>query len=303
MKKKLLLGLFLLIIFVLLFKFPLGDEFEDFCCRIHFFCESILDISKVLRFFLFPFLLSLLFLYLFRKHKNDYHVLIQCILWVLIGTATFFAIQGAFWVFPSLSKIDGLPILGGLLGVLILGEEWFSISLILLFFAFLFLAFGKLESKRSRLESPLIGIFLFSVIVALVVWFFNSGYKVPKEVQCEEIRPSKEIKEEDLVFNDFEISGCCGRYSYHTRFQPKENGRLYIKAFEVESNDRLSEEYITEWSKAEVKDTATTLYSGSFNIYEGVGRQYCARIELWYKPDNGKESKIAQKNYIVEGKD
>ena len=92
-------------------------------------------------------------------------------------------------------------------------------------------------------------------------------------------------------------------YNYYTNYQPKELGSFFIKAFEITSNDRLSEERMTNRSQILVENLNRQVYSGEFTIYEGSwGDKYGARIELWYKPANGNsEYKITQKNYIIEG--
>ena len=132
--------------------------------------------------------------------------------------------------------------------------------------------------------------------------FFNARYKIPEDIKCEELS-NREIKESELNSNDFKLEGCCGYHTYYASFKPKEKGYLYIKAYEITTNERLSEEYINDWSKVFIEDLGQKFYSGNFTIYEGIGDRYCARIELWYKPNNGKEYMVKQKNYIVEGKD
>ncbi|MBS7788309.1 hypothetical protein KIH23_13455 [Flavobacterium sp. CYK-55] len=104
--------------------------------------------------------------------------------------------------------------------------------------------------------------------------------------------------------NDFALASISqpGIYNYYTNYKPNQKGMFFIKAYEITSNDRLSGNRMTERSKIVVNDFGKNLYSGEFTIYEGSwGDKYGARIELWYKPQNGKEYKLIQKNYIVEG--
>lgn len=140
MSKKLVLALFVLLIFTLLFKFPLGDKFSNLLCLLNLFDNSA-AIARFLGIFLFPFLLSLFFLYCLLKHKDVFFIATKWILLLIIASAIFFAFHGLFWAVPSLG--DNFPILGGLFGVLILGETYFSVSLLLLFITLLFFAFGK----------------------------------------------------------------------------------------------------------------------------------------------------------------
>jgi len=111
--------------------------------------------------------------------------------------------------------------------------------------------------------------------------------------------------DEEIKNHDFVLSSCYqpGIYCYYTNHKPKEIGSFYIKAFEINSNDKLSEERIKMNSKIKVKNLESELYSGEFTIYEGSwGDKYGARIELWFAPSDGKKDyKITERNYIVEG--
>ncbi|KFF01719.1 hypothetical protein [Chryseobacterium luteum] len=151
MSKKLIFGLWILWTFVVLFKFPLREEFEDFLysygSKIEYFRDNTIHISLFLGVFLFPFLLSLLFLYYFIKYKNNYKDIAKWCLRVIIIIAVVFAFHGLFWAVPSLG--DNLPILGGLFGVLILSETYFSVSLLLLFITLFFFAFGKKDIPKN----------------------------------------------------------------------------------------------------------------------------------------------------------
>ena len=41
---------------------------------------------------------------------------------------------------------------------------------------------------------------------------------------------------------------------------------------------------------------------GHFTVYEGDwGHPYAARFELWFRNENGHETKLAKKNYKIEG--
>lgn len=133
--------------------------------------------------------------------------------------------------------------------------------------------------------------------------FYGADKTIPKNIKFE-TPVDKEITAQDLKLNDFRLAEISqpGIYNFYTNQQPKEAGYFYIRAFEITSNDRLSEERINERSKIVVGKPSETIYTGQFTIYEGSwGDKYGARIELWYKPNNDKEYKVNQKNYIVEG--
>ena len=132
--------------------------------------------------------------------------------------------------------------------------------------------------------------------------FYGADKEIPKNAKCEKplYNEEKEIK---LNLNDFNLRGGYGHYEYDVNFQPKEKGYLYIKAYEITSNDRISESYLNdEYAQIKIEDLTKSIHSGKFTIYQGnMGNQYCTRMELWYKPNKKKEYKVKQKNYIVEG--
>ncbi|UUV21063.1 hypothetical protein [Paenimyroides aestuarii] len=147
--------------------------------------------------------------------------------------------------------------------------------------------------------------FLFSTYIAIYNPDFYGAYKtIPKDIQIYE-PISKELSNLTLIENDLILqqSHQPGIYNYYTTFNPKEAGTLYIKAFEITSNDRLSEERINMSSSINIEKIESKIYSGEFTIYEGSwGDKYGARIELWFKvKDNNVQYKITEKNYIVEG--
>lgn len=133
--------------------------------------------------------------------------------------------------------------------------------------------------------------------------FYGADKTIPKNIKFE-IPVDKELTEKDLKQNDFRLAEISqpGIYNFYTNHQPKVAGYFFIKAFEITSNERLSAEQINERSKITVEKPKAQMHSGDFTIYEGSwGDKYGARIELWYKPNNDKEYKVNQKNYIVEG--
>jgi len=110
----------------------------------------------------------------------------------------------------------------------------------------------------------------------------------------------KEFEKYDLILSSAMQPGI---YNYYTDKELTELGNFYIKAFEITSNDKLSEDIIKIRSKVKVVNLEPTIYSGEFTIYEGSwGDKYGARIELWFEPLKGKaDYKIAERNYIIEG--
>ena len=133
--------------------------------------------------------------------------------------------------------------------------------------------------------------------------YYGANKTIPKNIKFE--KPlERELSAKDLQLNDLKLTAISqpGIYQYYTNYQPKELGAFYIKVYEITSNDRLSEDRLTERSRIIVENLSNKVHSGEFTIYEGSwGDQYGARIELWYEPENGKTYKITDRNYIVEG--
>lgn len=134
--------------------------------------------------------------------------------------------------------------------------------------------------------------------------FYGAHKVIPNNIEIskplDSIPENKEFETKDLVLSH---SSQPGIYNFYTNIKPKELGGFYIKAFEITSNDILSEDRIKNQSKIKVSSLEPKFYSGEFTIYEGSwGDKYAARIELWYEPQNKqKDYKITERNYIVEG--
>ena len=134
--------------------------------------------------------------------------------------------------------------------------------------------------------------------------YYGANKEMPTDIEISEPL-EREPTKEDFENSDLIISALFqpGIYSFYTDYKPKEPGYFYIKAFEVTSNERLSQERMDENSRITVTDLTKEFYEGEFTIYEGSwGDKYAGRIELWFKPSNKEEEyKVAEKNYIVEG--
>lgn len=152
----------------------------------------------------------------------------------------------------------------------------------------------------------LITVFLFFSVSIYLSFsppdFYGAQKTIPKNIKFE-TPIDRELTKKDLKEKDFRLAQISqpGIYNFYTTHHPKETGYFYIKAFEITSNDRLSEDRINVRSKVPVENPLKT-YSGEFTIYEGSwGDKYGARIELWFKPKSKPEYKVTEKNYIIEG--
>lgn len=98
-----------------------------------------------------------------------------------------------------------------------------------------------------------------------------------------------------------------GLYEYDFWVDKIDSGIIYLKAFEVTQEYRLSEEDLIEKSLIHVYNPTDSIArfgtTKHFTIYEGDwGKPYAARFELWYKSENSDtEKKILEKVYKIEG--
>lgn len=134
--------------------------------------------------------------------------------------------------------------------------------------------------------------------------YYGANKEIPKDIEIYEPMESEptenDFGEFDLILTSSYAQP--GIYSYFTNYKPTEKGSFYTKAFEITSNDHLSADRMKNKSEIIVENLEAKLRYGEFTIYEGSwGDKYGARIELWFKPLNGNEYKITQRNYIVEG--
>ena len=214
------------------------------------------------------------------------------------------------WWIPILAYL--IPILIYFLANLLKKDEIIDIALVALLINIIgniISSIIQIINKKWYLIFPQIIASIFIIYYFFIISifsppdFYGANRTIPKNMKFEK-QLEREVSNSDLKTNDFKLSSISqpGIYQYYTNYNPKESGYFYIKAFEITSNERLSEDRMNERSKIIVKTPKDSLYSGEFTIYEGSwGDKYGARIELWFKPNNKKELKINQKNYIVEG--
>ncbi len=138
--------------------------------------------------------------------------------------------------------------------------------------------------------------------------FFTDELELPKNINLN--LPSnysekgKKIHPEitfDLI-NSFQP----GLYEYNFTTEKIDSGYIYLKAFEITKNIRLSKEELDRDSKILVFNGTDSLKtfstSNHFTIYEGDwDKPYGARFEIWYKKKNGEEQKLTEKNYKIIG--
>lgn len=143
---------------------------------------------------------------------------------------------------------------------------------------------------------------------------FADSLKIPANIEIQEPKGNGWDDRPDSIFQidgkelDFELYNSFqpGLYQYDLWIGKIESGTVYLKAYEITQNDRLSRNSLTERSSIRVGNPTDEIKrfgtQENFTIYEGdFGQPYAARFEVWYKPDKGKQRKLTEKNYKIEG--
>ena len=96
-------------------------------------------------------------------------------------------------------------------------------------------------------------------------------------------------------------------YDFYMWHKPSEKGELFIKAYELTKNTRLSEWKLNNRTKNKISELSNEykLYEGRTVIDEGTFENfYPTRFELWFKSESsGIEKKLTEKNYVIDGWD
>lgn len=98
-----------------------------------------------------------------------------------------------------------------------------------------------------------------------------------------------------------------GIYNVYAWINPGKEGYIYLKVFNADTNERLSEESISESSEEYIgwsDDPSVLFFSHSLiTIYEGDWEDfYDAKFELWFHPEDGSaEAKLLETTFKVCG--
>lgn len=167
----------------------------------------------------------------------------------------------------------------------------------------------QIVNRKWYLIFPQLGLaaFLFYYVGIIFVYsppdYYGAHKEIPENIDfsnpLDSLPTDKEFELHDFILiNNFQP----GLYIYYTDYFPTKLGYFYVKAFEINSNDKLSEERMKIRSKIIVENLEPQRRKGEFTIYEGDwGDKYGSRIELWYQPLNGQEYKVEARNFIIEG--
>jgi hypothetical protein len=97
-----------------------------------------------------------------------------------------------------------------------------------------------------------------------------------------------------------------GIYRIKAGLRTKEKGTVYIKAYNVATNERLSAQRMTPRTTRELgwseNGTAIFPYESELTVYEGDwANEYKARFEIWFRSTAGTEIKLMEKERIING--
>jgi hypothetical protein len=212
-----------------------------------------------------------------------------------------------------------IPIVGNLIavGIFVMGtvfkRDWIiDLALIVLYLSIILTIISsivQLVNRKWYFIFPQLGVAAFLFYYTTIIFtysppdYYGANKEIPKNIDFLEPLDSAPTTR-DFEINDLILTngGQPGIYKYYTDYKTKETGYFYIKAFEITSNYRLSDERMKEMSKIRIDNLKSQQVDGEFTIYEGDwGDKYGSRIELWFQPSKGREFKIEEKNYIIEG--
>jgi hypothetical protein len=137
---------------------------------------------------------------------------------------------------------------------------------------------------------------------------YADNLKIPHNLKLEIPKKYRDSDSQFKESTDFNLYNSFqpGIYTYDVSINKTGKGKVFLKAFELTQNDPLSVENLKLDSAIPIKANDTITYyrlKGDFTIHEGDWeRPYAARFELWFRDDEtGKETKLAQKFYKIEG--
>jgi hypothetical protein len=208
-------------------------------------------------------------------------------------------------------------------------HELIDYAFYFLLLGYLMLIFSTVYQLRQRkwlyvvlnisiLGLGIVGWVALSVIQFWIGQFVSDRYAdnliIPDDIEINDPIESKWNAKNDSVSVvkkqefDFEVYQGFqpGLYKFDVWIGRIDSGIVYLKAYEITQNDRLSKESLTKGSSIRVGNINNKIKrfktQGHFTIYEGdFGQPYAARFEVWYLPDKGGERKLAEKNYKIEG--
>ncbi len=183
--------------------------------------------------------------------------------------------------------------------------------------------------KRMWVKGILsIGALISGTIVASIIFFILSttinmidgdhwadDLYIPQNIQIENPVNGSSYYRSDSILNlnksktDLVLynSSQPGIYQYDFWTGRIEKGNIYLKIFEITTNEQLSSEEVKLKTPVFIENKSDTITRFSltkdFTIYEGDwGKYYAARVEVWFiSATDEEESKLFQKNFKIQG--
>ena len=140
---------------------------------------------------------------------------------------------------------------------------------------------------------------------------FGVDHPIPQGLVCNDVLPEDSILAEEPSPTDtaswLQIyrGSQGGIYEYTLYAPPLPAGEVYLRCYEVTENVPLSPRRLRKASRVTVpatKSSSRIVNRQKFTIYEGDwGDYYAVRVEVWHCPKGGKERKLVEKIYAMEG--
>jgi hypothetical protein len=129
-----------------------------------------------------------------------------------------------------------------------------------------------------------------------------------EEIETTGISPVKEFYPSQSNAPYFEIEDGMqpGIYVVKAGLATKAKGIVYVKAFNVETEERLSASRMTPRTTRTIgwSENGETIfpYESELTVYEGDwSHTYKARFEIWFRPEQGEEIKLLEKERVING--
>jgi hypothetical protein len=128
------------------------------------------------------------------------------------------------------------------------------------------------------------------------------------EIEKLGISPIKEFYPTQPDSNYFEIEDGMqpGIYVIKAGLSTDKKGTVYVKVFNSETNQRLSADRMTPRTTRELgwseEGSSIFPYESELTVYEGDwSHKYKARFEIWFRSENGNETKLTEKERVING--
>lgn len=193
-----------------------------------------------------------------------------------------------FKVFPFVTTILGFALSVSIFKILF-SRKWYTVIVQLLIGLLSTLVFIVMFNPRNLLFSNL---------------------DIPEDIECTKPIEMNSKTNIDSLLNLNEYNkklflvscGQLGMYKVFTKLKIKEDGQIYLKAYEDVGNIQLSAAKLRARTKTNIFKDQIIDYTPEFTIYEGAWESYyVGRIELWFIPSSGKEYKLNEELFLIEG--